>query len=201
MSYLPRRAGPPSALIADVHTHGAITLVDGGVTLVLYPDAEHVVDALRRRRAPRLLLVAPASSPPEAADPFEDWVRLPVDPVELDVRADLLARRADASRRAGHVVVDEDGVARREGVTALLTPVEMALFAVLLEREGSIVSQRDLEEVAAFAGSTMRLATRMARLRSRVTPLGVHVHTVRGRGYLLETVALPEEGFTPTRRF
>ena len=160
------------------------------VAFLHYPsDAAGVADA-RGRRLPRLLLVAADAPPPDdhPADPLEDWVRLPADPVEVDVRADLLAQRHAAARARAAVKVDGDGVARRNGVSVVLTPVEHAVLAVLLASEGEIVPHERLERAAEGVGSTMRLKTRMARLRKRVEPLGLTVHAVRGQGYLLEVL-------------
>jgi DNA-binding response OmpR family regulator len=151
-----------------------------------HPHDRARIDDLRRRRIPRLLLVAPGAAPPEGADPLEDWVRLPADPAEVRLRKELLAERAAAVAAEAIVTVDADGVARRADVRVVLTPVEHALLAVLLECEGAIVRHERLETTAASAGSTMRITTRMARLRRKVEPLGLVLHAVRGRGCLLE---------------
>jgi hypothetical protein len=68
-------------------------LVDG-VELVSWPDEAARLDELRDRRLPRLLLVAADSAPPAVDDELEDWVRLPADPRDVEVRACRLAHVA-----------------------------------------------------------------------------------------------------------
>jgi DNA-binding response OmpR family regulator len=167
----------------------APTTTDGdlaAVAVALHPHDRDRIDELRRRRRPRLLLVATDAASPDGADPLEDWVRLPADPGEVRIRTELLAARAAAARAEATVTVDADGIARRAGLAVIVTRAEEALLLVLLEAEGSIVAHARLEAAGAAAGSSMRLATRVARLRPKLEPLGVAIHAVRGRGYLLE---------------
>jgi DNA-binding response OmpR family regulator len=167
--------------------------VPASVAIIKYPSEASALADLRRRGLPRLLLVAARAAPPDdALDPLEDWVRVPADPVEVDVRADLLARRHGDALRRRTVELGAEGVVRRNGPSVVLTPVEHALLDVLLASEGAIVPRLILEQTARGAGSTMPLKTRMARLRTRIEPLRLAVHVVRGRGYLLE--ALPVDG-------
>ena len=156
------------------------------VVHVPYPADATRLAILRARGVPRLLIVASHSPPPVSADPLEDWVRVPADPVELRLRTELLAARRDEQVTQRTVCVDDDGVARRGGRTVVLTVVEHPILVFLLERQGTIVPQPVLEGLATSAGSTMRLSARMARLRRTIAPLGLQLHAVRGRGYLLE---------------
>ena len=157
-----------------------------GVRHVPYPGSGAVLEDLRRRRVPRLLLVAAESPPPDGADELEDWVRMPADPVEVECRVELLARRAETVRERSGVRLDEDGIARRGEVVVAMPPVEHALLAVLLADAGMVVSHGRLLRVAASAGSTMRLSARLSRLRRRIAPLDVALHAASGTGYLLE---------------
>ena len=68
---------------------------------------------------PRLLLVDAGAPPPEVFDPFEDWIRLPADPIDLPEVATALAdfagcgtdRRALIDQQAAAVSVPApDGV-------------------------------------------------------------------------------------------
>jgi hypothetical protein len=68
------------------------------VALVPWPDEESVLDDLALAGRPRVLLVAPAVPPPDVRDPLEDWVRVPVDHADVEVRARRLARIALARR-------------------------------------------------------------------------------------------------------
>jgi hypothetical protein len=68
------------------------------VALVPWPDEEVALDALVRTGHPRVLLVAASAAPPDVRDVLEDWVRVPVDHGDVEVRARRLARIALARR-------------------------------------------------------------------------------------------------------
>ena len=91
------------------------------VALIPWPDEESALEELARAGRPRILVVAAAVPPPDVRDPLEDWVRVPVDHGDVEVRARRLARIAVARRspangagrtaRSG-ALVDADGSAR-----------------------------------------------------------------------------------------
>ena len=91
------------------------------VALIPWPDEESALEELARAGRPRILVVAAAVPPPDVRDPLEDWVRVPVDHDDVEVRARRLARIAVARRspangagrtaRSG-ALVDADGSAR-----------------------------------------------------------------------------------------
>ncbi len=74
------------------------------VALVPWPsearDAAELADAGR----PRLLLVARQADPPDVSDELEDWIRVPADQRDVEVRARRLARLA-VGRRSPDTVV------------------------------------------------------------------------------------------------
>jgi hypothetical protein len=89
------------------------------VALVPWPAEAPAAEQLGRVRRPRVLLVAPDAAPPEVRDRLEDWVRVPVDHRDIDVRARRLARLAIARRppdnevgRTARPVVVERSLAR-----------------------------------------------------------------------------------------
>jgi hypothetical protein len=92
------------------------------VALVPWPDDDAALDDLALVGRPRILLVAPTAPPPDVRDPLEDWVRVPVDHGDVEVRARRLARIALARRspangvgrtaRPADALVDADGSAR-----------------------------------------------------------------------------------------
>jgi DNA-binding response OmpR family regulator len=85
--------------------------------------------------------------------------------------------------------LDADDILHVDGRWAALPAVEARLFAALLEQPGVLVSRRDLT-AAAWRGDPpadgRALNGVVKRLRRRVTPLGVRIHTLRGRGFLLD---------------
>ena len=92
------------------------------VALVPWPEEDSRLDELVRAGRPRVLLVAPTAPPPDVREPIEDWVRVPVDHGDVEVRARRLARIALARRfpandvgrtaRPDGALVDAEGSAR-----------------------------------------------------------------------------------------
>jgi len=154
------------------------------VRIVWWPEEEDL-RSVGPSTTPRLLLVAPDAEPPDKLGPMEDWVRLPLDPVEFAHRRDALLRR-EAARPP--VTVDDDGLVRRGTAWVALSSLELALFRSLFENAGRVVSRAELRTLAQSlsVATDPRLPTRyVSRLRDRVRPLGVEIHPVRRVGYML----------------
>jgi predicted kinase len=62
------------------------------VALLAWPEERALAEELARERRPRVLLVGPAAPPPVVDDRLEDWVRVPADHGDVEVRARRLAR-------------------------------------------------------------------------------------------------------------
>jgi DNA-binding response OmpR family regulator len=160
------------------------------VALVHWPQE----DALRRRLAdahvPRLLLIESDQVPPLAPDELEDWVRLPPDPDEIAVRSATLAQRArELVVRSVPLVLDADDVLHVGDRWVALAPLEARVLAPLMRHRGQLVLRTDL--VPAAWPNTRQADERavdgvVKRLRRRVAPLGVRIHTVIGQGFLLD---------------
>jgi DNA-binding response OmpR family regulator len=135
---------------------------------------------------PRLWLVACDAAPPRLHSVLDDWIRAPADPIDLQARVANLRRAAH--RRALVPELDEDGVVRRGRAWVAVRPAEALLLRLLLARHGRIVAYDELETAAWPQGapSSDALHDRVGRLAPRLAPLGVRVHRVRGKGYLLE---------------
>ena len=72
-----------------------------------------------------------------------------------------------------------------------LSPIELRLARVLVERFGEVVTSDVLAD-AAWPGEGLNegaLRVHLTRLRRRLRPLGLEVQNVRGRGYLMEPAA------------
>jgi two-component system OmpR family response regulator len=157
------------------------------VVLIRWPGERERLDAVRDVGAPRLLLVEPAAEPPSTIDPLEDWVRMPVDPGDVQARVATLTRRADGG--IGSVpTVDEDGLLHHADRWVALSPLEASIARALTERYGAVVGREALSRRAWPEGAPTRnaLDVQMVRFRRRVQALALEVRTVRSRGYLLQ---------------
>jgi hypothetical protein len=72
------------------------------VALVPWPAEATRAETLALAARPRLLLVAADAAPPDVRDVLEDWVRVPADERDVEVRARRLARIAIARRSPGN---------------------------------------------------------------------------------------------------
>jgi DNA-binding winged helix-turn-helix (wHTH) protein len=116
----------------------------------------------------------------------EDWVRLPAD--DGDVRARVLALAARSSRHRPGPQVGADGRLRFGSDWIALSPIELRLARVLVERFGEVVHSTELAD-AAWPGEGINegaLRVHLTRLRRRLRAVGLEVQNVRGRGYLME---------------
>ena len=146
---------------------------------------------------PVLYLIDADAPPPATWGELEDWVRLPADPGELYHRADRLISRAAGTTTSG-VRIDQDDVLRSGGQLVPLTPVEARLVELLLDNVGELVARDTLESWLWPDGlppDGRALDNRVKRLRHRLDGLPVHIHTVRGRGFLLEQTADGHRGW------
>jgi DNA-binding response OmpR family regulator len=135
--------------------------------------------------------VAPGARPP-ACGALEDWIRLPVDPGELRSRADRLVARA-AWQGPSPVVVDGDGVVRVGAQLTIVGPQEAMLLRRLAAPAGRLVARHELVEAVwgeDVPSDPRALDNRVKALRRHLVGLPVRIHTVRGRGFLLEVSAV-----------
>jgi hypothetical protein len=137
---------------------------------------------------PVLYLVDPSAPPPVRWGELEDWVRLPVDPEDLYVRADRLLRRA-AVVGAVPIEVDADDVLHVGDHRTILSQLEARLLRLLLVRRGEMVS-REEATAALWEGDPpddpRAVDNRLKNLRQRLHGLPLGIRTVRGRGFVLE---------------
>lgn len=169
---------------------------DGGhpeITLVRWPEQESTRVALRSEGRPRLLLLSPSTPAPDPGDDMEDWVRIPVAEADLRARVRWLASRVTREQpvltAAAPAVpeLDDDGLFRVGDKWVALPPVEHRLARALLDRLGAVVTREALARAGWPTGSPGRnaLDVHVLRLRRRLAPLRMTIHTVRSRGYLL----------------
>jgi hypothetical protein len=157
------------------------------VEVIDWPSGEHRRSRLAVAGRPRLLLVSASVTPPVCLDPLEDWVRLPADDGDIEVRLGTLARRA-LMMAPTRPVIDADGVVRCGDGWVALPPVEARIVTALIDRLDTVVSRAQLAAAGWPEGAPGRnaLDVHVLRLRRRVAPLGLAIRTIRSRGYLLE---------------
>ena len=137
---------------------------------------------------PRLYIVAEDASAPPTWGPVEDWVRLPTDAVELEIRADsILARAAEIGCLLTYV--DEDGVLRTGDRITILSDLQAKLIRILLEHDTQVVDRGDLIATLwpeGLAKGQRVLDTHVSKTRKRLAGVPLRIHTVRGQGFLIE---------------
>ena len=155
------------------------------VELVRWPSEAERRSDLARRGVPRLFLVSDGDVPPDVADPLEDWVRVPADEHDLLLRIQRLANGAEPLDE--QPALDEHGVLRFRSRWVALSPIEAMIAEPLVAARGGVVNRRTLAS-AIWPDGTRRaraLDPHVHRLRGRLRPLGLDVHTIRGRGFVL----------------
>ena len=155
------------------------------VVVVHWPEEREVAHDLAANGQAVLLLVAHDADPPVAWDRLTDWLRLPADDCDVLARVETLQRRLD---RPPAPCIDEFDVVWRGARWVALSPVEARIFTMLLDREGSVVTRRELNAACWKDGAPgdRAIDARLPGLRSRVAPLGISIRTIRSRGFLLE---------------
>jgi hypothetical protein len=171
----------------------ALTSVDG-VRLLRWPDENDLRDELAVAGVPRILLIGADAAPPEDWDELEDWVRLPLDPDELQHRARTLRRRARSTDRPWF---DDDGLLRVGDRWVDLPAGPRAVVELLVTRFGQVVYVDELATTYLEAGGSSRESARktmIVRVRHRLADVGLDLHNVRDSGYLLDWADTAEQG-------
>lgn len=168
---------------------GSVTAPDEApataVVLVRWPaDADRRAGLLGQ--GTRCLWVLPVGELVPELTPGEDWVRVGTDERDVAVRLDRLAARPVTV--ADHPLRIEDRVAARGNRRVVLSGTETAILRRLHASAGRLV-RRDALVDAAWPGErrpVRDLTDRIRTLRHHTEVLDLHIHTIRGRGYLLD---------------
>jgi hypothetical protein len=192
-----RSQGVPGSLVGEIfrrdRTEPPVTIShsphpiedDVTVLLVRWPRELAALERARRCEVPRLLLVEESAPPPSLEDELEDWVRLPAPRADVQARIDALARRTGRRRRPE---LDDDGVLHLGDAWVSIPPVEARMVALLVERFGGVVPGDALAKAGWPEGLPNRnvLDVHVLRLRRRLQSVGLALHNVRRRGYVLD---------------
>lgn len=162
------------------------------IALLRWPTERHRRNRLVAQHRPRLLLVEPGSDPPRVTDCMEDWLRLPANDADIEIRIATL-RFCRRTHRGTGPRLDPDGVLHHDGGTVVLSPLETRLAAALFDRMGAVVNRHTLAR-AGWPGEARdrnALDVQMLRLRRKLADVGLAVRTVRSRGYVVELRQVP----------
>lgn len=178
--------------VATAGSAGPTTTETGldGVAFIPWPGPP--VPALGSSGPGRLYLVAEGEEPPAVEGCLEDWVRLPASDQEISARATALMRRLRVHQRHPDTPqLDPMGVLHVGTKWVDLPPLEARLFRVLLDHAGEAVGTEDLLRAGWGNGADSRgnLRIQVLRLRRRLAGVGLSIHTLPGRGYMLEVPA------------
>jgi len=86
-------------------------------------------------------------------------------------------------------VLDEDGLLRFRGRWTHISDRQLPVVALLIRRFGRLVRAEEMIAVYTAAGGTLRegaIHALVKRIRARVGKVGLSLHTVRGRGFVLD---------------
>jgi hypothetical protein len=164
-----------------------VLLQDDDIELLRWPADEEQRNQLAADGVPRLLLLADDAPPPRSLDLLEDWVRLPLDHDELLARRSALGRRATCSTHGP--VVDGDGLLWWGDRWVAIPAAQLPIVELLVSRVRDLVRRDELVSAyVATGGSPNPIAVKamLGRLVKRFAQVGLLLHSVRGRGYLLD---------------
>ncbi|KKB75787.1 transcriptional regulator [Devosia soli] len=187
----------------------ALEAVQSGVHSVVVldrklPDGDglRIIPDVRRAQAGLPIIVLSALGAPEQRiegleTGADDYLAKPFLVDELVARIRALMRRpavlADMAISVGKLSFNlGDGTATAAGEPLTLTRREVLALEVLVKRAGRTVARSSLEEAVygfddEIASNT--LDAHISRLRRKLSPAGVEIHSIRGIGYLLRAVA------------
>lgn len=158
---------------------------ESDVRILSWPNEAELRDHYRALGVPRLLIVDPTASAPVSTDIWEDWVRPPIRQSDLEARVAALRSRAAALRVPQ---LDSAGILRLGSQSVPLSPIQADLARMLLDNFGKLVPRVKLDDLLssrATNASRNMLDLHIMRLRRRIRPLRLVIHTARARGYLL----------------
>lgn len=159
-----------------------------------------VLRKLRQRDTPLPVLILTAADSVEQRVKgldlgADDYMSKPFDLSELEARVRALIRRNGGIRASmlhhGRLSFDLNGrVATIDDNPLELSARETSLLEIFLARSGRMVSKSQLVDLLCEWGdevTTNAIEVYIHRLRKKIEPAGVHILTVRGLGYCLQS--------------
>jgi hypothetical protein len=163
------------------------------VEVLHWPTQERRRRLLASLGEPRLLLLAPGSTPPSVIDDLEQWIPEAADPVAIVRGVTNLQHRIFHSQ--AEPVLDDDGLVRFRGRWVAVSDTQLPVVDYLIRNYRRLVSHDDLARIYHDNGGagTTDAARRnfVRRIADRVGPIGLRIHVVRKRGVILTDDAGP----------
>lgn len=162
--------------------------VKNRVRFVRWPAESKIREECRALRHLCLLIVEHGAPPPDKVGLYEDWVRPPIVPEDLQARVSQLTARAAINEKP---VLDPAGILyfRDSSVTLSMTQCEM--LAPLVERYTQLVYRNELREILEQCGassSSNAMDLHVMRLRRRLQVVGLAIRNIWGRGFVVEPI-------------
>jgi DNA-binding response OmpR family regulator len=153
------------------------------VHVIRWPEESWRLKSCRMLNLPCILVAAPAARIPKLVAGREDWVRHPASSTELEERAALLLDNTYT-----YPTLDEDGLLRFQRDVVALSPAGTLLVSALTCPPHRLVSREEMRNLLAEVcphPTDNSLNIHVLRLRRKLKPLGLHIETIRNRGYIL----------------
>ena len=153
------------------------------VPVILWPEEEQRRRQLSLDGVPRLLVLAGGRPPADLDIELEDWVRVPADQGDINLRIAILAVRSGVNVP----FLDEDDLLHCGARWVALPASEARLAAPLVEHFGTLVTTETLLATAeqGRVSNVRSIRVGVTRLRQRIEPLGLTIATIRARGYAM----------------
>jgi hypothetical protein len=134
---------------------------------------------------PRILLLAPATTPPADIDDLEHWVPESAEPATIVHAVTRLQQKILDSD--GPPVLDDDGLLWFRGRWVAVTENQVAVIDLLIRNYQRLVRHEHLDQTYRDTGGTTTAARRalMHRIAARLAKVGLKLHPVRRRGFIL----------------
>ena len=164
------------------------------VQVLRWPAQEALRQQLAVAELPRLLVLERGCEAPDEWDCLEDWIRSPYSVIDFEIRRATVAERA--RRLWSRPRLDADDLLRFDGNWVDIPRSQVPVVRLLVERSGELVTTATIAEAYAGAGGSgdwAAVKTMMIRIERRLATIGLTVHRLRRRGYLLEVPPLDEE--------
>jgi hypothetical protein len=171
------------------------------VAVLRWPEQDAERYRLAALGLPRVLLTAMDVVPPTLLDDRELWLR---DGSNMATAADAVERlRREAELAASRPLLDEDGWLRHDGRWVWVPRREYGVLALLVRHHGRIVPRPEV--LAAYSAgrpevSRAAVGAFAKRIDARVATVGLRVHILRHRGFMLARMPADQElragGFT-----